>query len=361
MFASVILFVVLLLSYESLKVEAPVSIIEHCRQNISKAKNMGIEQYESELIAQASNVYQAIMQEWSHQNEKAGFNRNFDKIHFLADSANSLISTAIDQAMHQAKYLKHISNQKINSSRLALHEFKNEFGEYPFEHLIYSGVAACELKAGVANQAHEREDFREAVLLSEEIESNLDSMKIMIGSILVDYFSQYASWKKQESDLINKSLQQHTRVLVVDKIAHSCKLYNNGKLVKEYKVELGKNWIGDKNHQGDKATPEGMYQVTRKLQPQQTKYHKALLLNYPNKDDQQRYRENIDKGHISQATPIGGLIEIHGEGGKGIDWTDGCIALQNQDMDDLFSYAEAGMEVLIIGSSRNLSEIHQLN
>jgi murein L,D-transpeptidase YafK len=104
-----------------------------------------------------------------------------------------------------------------------------------------------------------------------------------------------------------------------------------------------------------------MYQVTRKLQPQQTKYHKALLLNYPNKDDQQRYRENIDKGHISQATPIGGLIEIHGEGGKGIDWTDGCIALQNQDMDDLFSYAEAGMEVLIIGSSRNLSEIHQLN
>ena len=50
------------------------------------------------------------------------------------------------------------------------------------------------------------------------------------------------------------------------------------------------------------------------------------------------------------AAGIGGLIEIHGEGGRGRDWTRGCVALANPDIDDLFRHVEVGTPVTIVGS-----------
>ena len=49
----------------------------------------------------------------------------------------------------------------------------------------------------------------------------------------------------------------------------------------EFDAELGTNWVGDKRVKGDKATPEGMYKITKKFDGRKTKYYKALLLDYP--------------------------------------------------------------------------------
>ena len=61
--------------------------------------------------------------------------------------------------------------------------------------------------------------------------------------------------------------------------------------------------------------------------------------------------------HRSPLPSNGAMIEIHGHGGKGIDWTEGCIALTNNDMDNLFNIVKVGTPVTIVGSMQSLRQI----
>jgi hypothetical protein len=77
----------------------------------------------------------------------------------------------------------------------------------------------------------------------------------------------------------------------------------------------------------------------------------------PIKRIKERYKELVKTGKIPAGKGIGGLIEIHGEGGKGIHWTDGCIALENSDMDDcLWFECLVNTPVIIVGSRQTLDE-----
>jgi murein L,D-transpeptidase YafK len=105
------------------------------------------------------------------------------------------------------------------------------------------------------------------------------------------------------------------------------------------------------------ATPEGMYKITQKFDGSKTKYYKALLLDYPNEEDKEKFRSEIQHGSLPASAKIGGLIEIHGNGGKGIDWTEGCIALTDTEMDVIFKIAKVGTPVTIIGSMVDLKDV----
>jgi lipoprotein-anchoring transpeptidase ErfK/SrfK len=59
----------------------------------------------------------------------------------------------------------------------------------------------------------------------------------------------------------------------------------------------------------------------------------------------------VKRGELHLRARIGGLIEIHGEGGQGRDWTNGCVALSNRDMDEVFALARVGTRVTIVGTS----------
>lgn len=172
---------------------------------------------------------------------------------------------------------------------------------------------------------------------------------------LEQYFGNYNEWKRTVDETINKSRSTKSTAVVVDKFARKCYLYQAGKLKHQFTVELGPNWIGDKNYKGDKKTPEGLYRVTAVKNSKQTKFYKALLINYPNVEDQIRFKAN--KNNLPRFAKIGNLIEIHGNGGKQGDWTDGCIALVDSDIDTLFRYASVNMPVAIVGSLRPLREI----
>jgi murein L,D-transpeptidase YafK len=145
--------------------------------------------------------------------------------------------------------------------------------------------------------------------------------------------------------------------LVVEKFSRKCIVYKSGKKIREFDVELGVNWLGDKIQKGDKATPEGRYHITVKKSGRNTIYHKALLINFPNADDRKRFNRQKSEGNISRNALIGGSIEIHGGGGKGIDWTDGCVALANRDMDNLYSLCSVGTPVAIVGSLTPLDKL----
>ena len=150
-------------------------------------------------------------------------------------------------------------------------------------------------------------------------------------------------------DTIALSRRTGDYVILVDKLKHKCHLYQSGRLVRSYAIDLG-GPIRDKQRSGDRATPEGMYRVVQKRARGQTTYYKALLINYPNDEDRAEFAMAKRRGWVSRRASIGGLIEIHGEGGRNEDWTLGCMALANRDMDELFRLVDVGTPVTIVGT-----------
>jgi murein L,D-transpeptidase YafK len=118
---------------------------------------------------------------------------------------------------------------------------------------------------------------------------------------------------------------------------------------KSYVANLGRNWQRQKAQERDASTPEGEYNV--KGMKSSGKYGRALLLDYPNSADRQRFTALKRKGTISSGARIGGNIEIHGGGRADSDWTEGCISLNDSDMLELYERAYPGMPVSIVGSS----------
>ncbi|KPJ65286.1 MAG: hypothetical protein AMJ89_05265 [candidate division Zixibacteria bacterium SM23_73] len=157
-------------------------------------------------------------------------------------------------------------------------------------------------------------------------------------------------WRRWVQETLAESRIKGTYAIIVDKSMRKTYLVHAGKLMHAYNCELGYNSAHNKLFAGDGATPEGKYQVSA-VKSHGSKYYKALLINYPNQMDKKRFEENKRKGIISPNAHIGGFIEIHGEGGKNKDWTDGCVALTNSEMDHIMQYATVGTPVTIIRRS----------
>jgi murein L,D-transpeptidase YafK len=146
--------------------------------------------------------------------------------------------------------------------------------------------------------------------------------------------------------------------IVVTKSTRTMQVYEGANLVKTWRVGLGLNPAPPKRRAGDRATPEGEYRVCGKKP--HAAYYIALVLSYPNLADAElalkerrisrRQYERIRAAGGGDCppfdTPLGGLVEIHGEG-SGADWTWGCIALDNPEMRALYDMTPVGTPVLI--------------
>jgi hypothetical protein len=148
--------------------------------------------------------------------------------------------------------------------------------------------------------------------------------------------------------------------IVVHKADHRLTLYRGGRPVKTYRADMGFNLVGDKTVSGDGATPEGRYRITAKKGRGSSTYHMALLLDYPNAEDRAEFARMKKRGQVPRRAGIGGLIEIHGEGGRGKDWTKGCVALSNRDVEDLFRRVAVGTPVTIVGTDGSAGSLGTL-
>jgi hypothetical protein len=157
---------------------------------------------------------------------------------------------------------------------------------------------------------------------------------------------QIARWRTQVNNAIERSRSHGGHLIVVNKLDRELTLYRSGQKVKTYAAGMGINYLADKLYAGDRATPEGEYRIIRKLPA--SKYYKALLINYPNDEDQRRFAEAKRRGEISKRTQIGGLIEIHGGGTAGL--TTGCVALDDRNIQELYNTVEVGTPVVIVGA-----------
>jgi len=194
-------------------------------------------------------------------------------------------------------------------------------------------------------------------LLIRQHHAEAESLLQKTNSLLTELDKRYGHYRNQSVASLERwranvrDTKEHSRVtgqvaIIVDKTAHRLHLVQNGKITKTYACDLGYSSASEKRLSGDGATPEGMYKVTEVRHHSQ--YYKALLLNYPNDSDRERFRQNQREGNIPRRARIGGLIEIHGEGGLGKDWTEGCVAVTNKQMDELMRHAFKGMWVTIV-------------
>lgn len=148
--------------------------------------------------------------------------------------------------------------------------------------------------------------------------------------------------------------------VVVDKDAHQVTLYRRGRAVRTWPADLGYNSVQDKLAAGDGATPEGRYRIVAKKDRGSSVFHRALLLDYPNAEDRREFARARRAGAIAPGASPGGLIELHGHGGRGKDWTRGCVALRNGHMDELFAQVGVGTPVTIVGAAGDRGRLASL-
>jgi murein L,D-transpeptidase YafK len=141
-----------------------------------------------------------------------------------------------------------------------------------------------------------------------------------------------------------------TEVRIV-KSAHRLDLVSDGRVVKSYRVALGPGGAGPKKMEGDKKTPVGTYRIYGRFHGL---FHQFLGISYPNDEDRKRYADLKARGLVPAGVGVGGSIGIHGTGHtewngvhKESDWTHGCIALDDAEIDEISSRVRNGTKVVI--------------
>ncbi|MBE0596346.1 MAG: L,D-transpeptidase family protein [Desulfuromonadales bacterium] len=188
----------------------------------------------------------------------------------------------------------------------------------------------------------------EAQAKATEAEAAIGRLSQAIRPLLSRYADrqQIARWSTLAAEAIAASRRSGGYAIVVHKLDRKLVLYRGGAQVRSYPAGMGFNYLADKLHAGDLATPEGHYRVARKNAA--SRYFRALLIDYPTEADRRRFAQAKRSGQVPAGTGIGSLIEIHGGGKDGM--TNGCVALENPQMQELFDRAEVGTPVVIIGT-----------
>lgn len=335
----------------------PMASLEQCHRTIADAIEQEADKYAPTLIREAEIFYEGAKEALTKENEKAFFLRNYKTVVHLVEAAGSKATEATKKMTEDKANLSRSLLEKLSVVNHKIDHFEENYANLPLNKAARKDFTNAKLKYLESKKAYERNAF---LLVS----NNLDEANRLISksvdaahSHLSSYFEDLPKWKRWHQETMDWSRKNDAVAVVVDKFAHCCIIYQDGKEIKRFVAELGPNWIGTKQFRGDKATPEGKYYITKKKSGKQTIYYKALLINYPNDEDKARYSKNLKNGSIPRRG-IGNLIEIHGDGGKGINWTDGCVALTNTDIDKLWQYVGSGTPVTIVGSLRSLHEIN---
>lgn len=196
-----------------------------------------------------------------------------------------------------------------------------------------------------------RHEYRDAALSAARARSAAHAASTRLLSRVERYRDPdlVRQWESWEAGTVAASRRMGKRAVIVVKELNELRVIDDGRTIAILHADMGSNNADRKLRSGDLATPEGMYRITRAKDAGSSRYYKALLLDYPNRDDRIRLQREIRDGHVPAGTRAGSLIEIHGDGGRGRDWTDGCVALSNPDMDRLFRMVGVGTPVTIIG------------
>ena len=140
--------------------------------------------------------------------------------------------------------------------------------------------------------------------------------------------------------------------VVIDKSDYEMHVYDAEGWYATYPVVFGSNSLADKKMEGERLTPEGDFKIVSKRVHE--KWDRYMGLDYPTKASLQKFNERKLKGEIPKNAKPGGGIGIHGTWphedfaiDRYSNWTNGCIALKNSDVQDVYRYLQIGTPVVI--------------
>lgn len=335
--------------------EPPIKDIENARMALSKAIANKADTYSQELYIDAKANYDSAMVNWRKQNAEFIYFRKYDKVSKFAKLSAKKASQAIESSNLSSSTYKVKLKDKISTLNKLVETITTFFSRYPLPNDTRTSISKGRFYLKEAEMDYNKGQFIPANKKLNSADDLLSFAYDKAYSDLEQYFRYYPKWKKWTEFAIKESKNSQGYSILVDKLSRKCYVYLNGIKKYEFDVELGRNWVGDKKKMGDKATPEGIYRIINKFSG--TKYNNALLIDYPNEEDKKRFNLEKAKGIIPKTAKIGGGIEIHGSGGKGVDWTEGCIALEDSEMEVVYRIAAIGTPVTIVGSTKNLQQI----
>jgi L,D-peptidoglycan transpeptidase YkuD (ErfK/YbiS/YcfS/YnhG family) len=349
MVVSLAAFLVLaaLVTAKSLKTP-PVDTLASAYNALRDAKAARADLYAAEMLAQAMTMLRHGEVELANENARfLPFGSYWTADSLLQEAV--IAAKSAELAAKDRRRVEHESSQQaVTTLQARLSTWRDSLSRslvlLECERLWSKASASTDLASALVKSNHPQEAARQVATAN----GYLDKIQTRYEQYQQECRSRTERWHGWVREAITRSSQSKTTEVVVDKAAHRLFVVTGGKVVESYPCELGFNSAFQKLVRGDGATPEGQYFITEVRQ--HSKYYKALMLNYPNEQDKVRYRQNIRQGVIS-AKGIGSLIEIHGDGGRGKDWTEGCVALENRDIDKLMKHVSKGTPVTIVRTS----------
>jgi murein L,D-transpeptidase YafK len=176
---------------------------------------------------------------------------------------------------------------------------------------------------------------------------------LFISSLLFIVFGfREKNSRSVHKSLFNRKLDGDIYIVVV-KSTYELKVYDKDGWYATYPAVFGNKSLDDKMMEGDRKTPEGEYHIASKRLHE--KWDKMMVIDFPTKADFQKFNDRKAKGLIPKYAKIGGGIAIHGTWAHddlAVDlyqnWTNGCVALKNEDVDELYDMAPVGTKVTIV-------------
>jgi hypothetical protein len=351
---SIISMLVILLAITAvwfLRPQYPAHEISEAVAAVSRARKAQARRFAPQEWYRALSMFESAQSRMAAENKRFFLLREYEvlatEFYACTRQAGQAEAAAITAASRQQESV----GLRLKMTEQWIEKIRARYGILPLDSASRIDLARAGMLIREAGAAGTRGQWDRTSRELDRVDQILTRVSDRGDTLLHDYLASSDLWLTWVNDAIEWSRQTGKAVVIVDKLAGSCNVYRGDALLGRFDAEFGPDWIGDKQQRGDNRTPEGRYRVTARREAGATRYYKALDLNYPNEEDYSRFQRNKQNGTIPENADIGGMIEIHGYGGKGQNWTEGCVALRNEDMDSLFKWVPEGTPVVIVGTA----------
>lgn len=327
----------------------PVQEIYDARLYLNQARETAREEEVEPILASAKRNLDDAQAALQREYGKLVLFRDYDLARYHAGRSRDLCGEAITTARTVRLNLAETCAKRLASLRHSVQTTRGLVNRLTVRGDALVRLTAADALLSGASQRLVEHEPGEARQLLNQAEEELQRASANLHYRMTRFLERRQEWNTWIRETLAASGRSSEPMLLVDKLNHECYILRQGRVVESFAAEFGNGWMERKLVEGDRATPEGRYQVSALKGRGNSRYYKAALLDYPNQTDRSRFVEAKREGRIPNSARIGGLIEIHGEGGRGSNWTSGCISLANSDMDRLMSFLRVGTPVTIVG------------
>lgn len=329
--------------------KAPLELAQDTWKVLQDSESQGAIDGAPEIYRQAKAQYDSAWQVIRTQNERWFPLRDYRPAESLLYSAGSTARRSMEVGQETLRRTREDFRRDVQKLEDHLADLCGESNGHLARISLRKAMTTAEMRVSIARSHAESLPVEQVRVSIESAQAAVDSFARLIEKEHHVDPSQRRLWESWVKETVEWSKSNSAPALIVVKARHRAYLIEKGKVRETFDIELGYGSRKEKQYAGDAATPEGVYSIVRRRETG-AKYYKALDLDYPNARDRKRFEDGKKRGWIPARAGIGGSIQVHGEGGRGEDWTNGCVAVRNKDMDHLIKRLRVGDRVTIVRS-----------